>query len=108
MAHPQDFLCRFRERTEGEAGLATALMVARLWNAHVTAVLVRVEARALAALAGDNLSSRTIKEVIAVTEGEVAARAQALRAMFDRLVSQSGVSVSEIGAGRRHRQRKLR
>ncbi len=80
---------------EGEAGLATALLVARSWNAHLAAVHVRMDARALAALAGESLSSRTLREAAAVTEQETSARLDALRAMFDRLVAEQGVTVSQ-------------
>jgi len=40
----------------GEAALATSLIIARNWNAHVTALHVRVDSRDAAPLAGDELS----------------------------------------------------
>jgi nucleotide-binding universal stress UspA family protein len=40
----------------GEAALATSLMIARQWNAHVTALHVRVDSRDVAPLAGEGLS----------------------------------------------------
>ena len=46
----------------GEAALATALMVARIWNAHVHCLHVRVDARDVAPLAGEGLSGAMIEE----------------------------------------------
>ncbi len=79
----------------GEAALATALIVARLWNAHVTALHVRVDSRDVAPLAGEGLSGAMIEEMMSATEKESSDRAQAVRAMFDRFVEQHHVSVSE-------------
>ena len=75
----------------GEAALATALQVARLWDAHVTALHVRVDARDVAPLAGEGLSGAMIEEMMAATEKESEARSDAVRAMFERFVRQHGV-----------------
>ena len=85
----------------GEAALATALTVARLWNAHVMALHVRVDSRDVAPLAGEGLSGAMIEEMMSATEKESADRAHAVRAMFDRFVAQHQVSVVEPrhGAG---------
>ena len=48
----------------GEAALATALMVARVWNAHVHCLHVRVDARDVAPLAGEGLSGAMIEEMM--------------------------------------------
>ena len=52
----------------GEAALATALSVARIWNAHVHCLHVRVDARDVAPLAGEGLSGAMIEEMMAATE----------------------------------------
>lgn len=83
----------------GEAALTTALMVARLWNAHVTALHVRVDSRDVAPLAGEGLSGAMIEEMMSATEKESAERAQAVRAMFERFVAEQGVTVQEARAG---------
>ena len=44
----------------GEAALSTALMIARRFNAHVTALHVRVDSRDVAPLAGEGLSGAMI------------------------------------------------
>ena len=79
----------------GEAALATALLIARIWNAHVTALHVRVDARDVAPLAGEGLSGAMIEEMMSATERESTDRAHAVRTMFDRFVAQHGVPVSE-------------
>ncbi len=83
----------------GEAALATALMIARLWDAHVTALHVRVDSRDVAPLAGEGLSGAMIEEMMAATERESNERAHAVRAMFDRFVAQHDVSVAEPRGG---------
>jgi nucleotide-binding universal stress UspA family protein len=79
----------------GEAALSTALMIARLWNAHVTALHVRVDSRDVAPLAGEGLSGAMIEEMMAATERESNERAHAVRAMFDRFVAQHDISIAE-------------
>ena len=44
----------------GEAALATALRVARIWDAHLTALHVQVDSRDVAPLAGEGLSGAMI------------------------------------------------
>jgi nucleotide-binding universal stress UspA family protein len=79
----------------GESALATALMVARLWRAHVTAMHVRVDSRDVAPLAGEGLSGAMIEEMMSATEKESSERSHAVRDMFDRFVASHGVLVSE-------------
>jgi nucleotide-binding universal stress UspA family protein len=79
----------------GEAALSTALMVARMWNAHVTALHVRVDSRDVAPLAGEGLSGAMIEEMMSATEKESSDRAHAVRALFDRFVADHGVSLAD-------------
>ncbi len=79
----------------GEAALATALTVARMWDAHVLALHVRVDSRDVAPLAGEGLSGAMIEEMMTATEKESLSRSQAVRAMFDRFVASQGVRVGE-------------
>ncbi len=85
----------------GEAALTTALMVARLWNAHLTALHVRVDSRDVAPLAGEGLSGAMIEEMMTATDKESTDRGSAVRAMFDRFVQEQGVVVARphLGAG---------
>ena len=92
----------------GEAALATALTVARLWNAHLTTLHVRMDSRDVAPLAGEGLSGAMIEEMMAATEKESAARAQAVRAMFRRIVAEQGIAVQEPALRRRRRHRQFR
>jgi nucleotide-binding universal stress UspA family protein len=83
----------------GEAALATALLIARIWNAHVTALHVRVDSRDVAPLAGEGLSGAMIEEMMSATEKESVERAQAVRTMFEQFVTQHGVTVQEARCG---------
>jgi len=74
----------------GEAALATALMVARIWNAHVHCLHVRVDARDVAPLAGEGLSGAMIEEMMAATERESGERANRVRQLFDRFTGTAG------------------
>jgi nucleotide-binding universal stress UspA family protein len=79
----------------GEAALLTALSIARLWDAHVLALHVRVDSRDVAPLAGEGLSGAMIEEMMSATERESAQRAQAVELMFDRFVEANAVALSE-------------
>ena len=79
----------------GEAALTTALTVARMWDAHLTALHVRVDSRDVAPLAGEGLSGAMIEEMMSATEKESSTRSNAVRAMFDRFVAAHGVTVAE-------------
>jgi nucleotide-binding universal stress UspA family protein len=83
----------------GEAALSTCLMIARLWNAHVTALHVRVDSRDVAPLAGEGLSGAMIEEMMSATEKESNERAHAVRSMFDSFVARHDVAVSEARPG---------
>ena len=83
----------------GEAALATALTVARMWDAHVTALHVRVDSRDVAPLAGEGLSGAMIEEMMSATEKESSDRSSAVHAMFDRFVARHGVTVAEPHPG---------
>ncbi len=83
----------------GEAALVTALMVARIWNAHVTVLHVRMDSRDVAPLAGEGLTGTMIQDMMAATDRESTARAHAVRDMFDRFVAENGVTVREARGG---------
>ena len=74
----------------GEAALATALMVARIWGAHVHCLHVRVDARDVAPLAGEGLSGAMIEEMMAAIERESGDRAGRVRALFERFAATAG------------------
>jgi nucleotide-binding universal stress UspA family protein len=83
----------------GEAALESALIVARIWNAHLTALHVRVDSRDVAPLAGEGLSGAMIEEMMSATEKESAERANAVHAMFDRFVAEHDVVLGEPRPG---------
>src|SRR5579875_1891386 len=83
----------------GEAALHTALGIARVWNAHLLALHVRVDSRDVAPLAGEGLSGAMIEEMMTATERESSERARAVHAMFDQFVHEEGVELGEPHAG---------
>jgi nucleotide-binding universal stress UspA family protein len=83
----------------GEAALSTALMIARIWNAHVIALHVRVDGRDVAPLAGEGLSGAMIEEMMSATEKESSERANAVRDMFEQFVTDHEVVVAEARPG---------
>jgi len=84
---------------DGETALSTALIIARRWNAHVTALHVRVDSRDVAPLAGEGLSGAMIEEMMSATERESGERANAVRTMFERFVASHDVVVREAHPG---------
>ena len=86
----------------GEAALATALTIARRWDAHVLALHVRVDSRDVAPLAGEGLSGAMIEEMMSATEKESSDRAHAVRSMFERFVARHDVVVQEAHPGADH------
>jgi nucleotide-binding universal stress UspA family protein len=79
----------------GEAALGTALMVARIWGSHVSALHVRVDSRDVAPLAGEGLSGAMIEEMMSSSERESAARAGSIHAMFNRFVAEHGIESAD-------------
>lgn len=84
---------------DGEAALATALLVARAWGAHVLALHVRVDSRDVAPLAGEGLSGAMIEDMMQATETESTARAHAVRDLFERFVAAHQVRLGEPARG---------
>lgn len=74
----------------GEAALATALVAARIWGAHVHCLHVRVDARDVAPLAGEGLSGAMIEEMMAATERESGERADKVRTLFEKFTADLG------------------
>ena len=85
--------------TAGEAALATALLVARRWHAHIAVLHVRADSREVASLAGEGLSGAMIEEMMSAVEKESAARARAVDAMFNQFLAQHGVAVQQARFG---------
>ena len=81
----------------GSAALATALLVARQFNAHVTAIHVRADSREVAPLAGEGLSGAMVEEMMSAAERETAERSRNVLADFERFVLDHAVP---IGSGR--------
>lgn len=89
----------------GEAALATAFMAARIWQAHVHGLHVRIDPRDVAPLAGEGLSGAMIEEMMSATERESSERAKSVQAMFARYIAEHEIPavsdpVAAFSAGR--------
>lgn len=79
----------------GRAALATALLIARQFNAHVVALHVRPDSREMAPLAGEGLSGAIVEEMIVSAERETEARARSVTERFAAFAREHSVNVGE-------------
>ena len=77
----------------GEAALATGLILARRFDAHLAALHVRSDTREVAPLAGEGLSGAMVEEMMSAAERDATRRSLSVREGFDRLVGQAGVAL---------------
>lgn len=82
----------------GDAALATALLVARQFDAHVTALHVRADSREVAPLAGEGLSGAMVEEMMSAAERETGERSRQVRASFERFVLDHAVPLGVAGS----------
>jgi nucleotide-binding universal stress UspA family protein len=82
------FLLPLSESQAGLAALHLGLDLALLWQAHLAAVIMQVDARSVAPLAGEGLSGAMIEDMMAATERESTARAGSLTRAFAEAVAQ--------------------
>jgi nucleotide-binding universal stress UspA family protein len=75
----------------GQAALALGLTLARHFEAQLSAVVVRVDARSVAPLAGEGLSGAMIEDMMAATERESTDRAATLQRLFTAAAQQAGL-----------------
>jgi nucleotide-binding universal stress UspA family protein len=83
------------ETAAGKAALDAALDAAQIWQAHLTVLHVRVDARDVAPLAGEGLSGAMIEDMMVATEKESAVRAHDVRVLFEQAVRAHGVMIGE-------------
>ena len=84
----------------GRAALATALLVARQFGAHVTALHVSADCREVAPLAGEGLSGAMVEEMMSAAEREAGQRSREVRRAFEEFVLAHDVPVAEARLGR--------
>lgn len=97
------FLLPLSDTACGEAALQLGLTLARQFDAHLAAVVIRLDARSVAPLAGEGLSGAMIEDMMAATERESTDRAAALQRLFAESVLQFGPAASaalELVTGR--------
>ena len=79
----------------GNAALATALLAARQFNAHVSALHVSADCREVAPLAGEGLSGAMVEEMMSAAEREASQRSRDVRRAFEQFVIAHDVPVGE-------------
>jgi nucleotide-binding universal stress UspA family protein len=82
-----------------EAALMTALLTARVWDAHVAVLHVVVDVAAMVGLAGEGLAGTISEEIIAETREESAAGPGSVRTLFERAIDEQGVLLAEPKPG---------
>jgi nucleotide-binding universal stress UspA family protein len=86
------------ESPAGAAALRLGLTLAQRFQAHLSAVIVRIDAHSVAPLAGEGLSGAMIEDMMAATERESADRARALATLFGNAVQDAGITVDDAPA----------
>lgn len=94
------FLVPLSSSASGEVALHTGLMLAKMWNAHLLVLHIRVDSRDVAPLAGEGLSGAMIEEMMTATERESGSRAMGLRDLFMAATEEHHVMVGEAAMGR--------
>lgn len=80
----------------GPAALALGLQLARDLGAHLSAVIVRMDSRDVAPLAGEGMSGAMIESMIHEAEADQRERAQAAHAVFDALCARYAVQRCDL------------
>jgi nucleotide-binding universal stress UspA family protein len=88
-------------RDSDRAVLAMGFTVARIFDAHVEALHVRIDPRDAVPMLGDGLSAGLIEEILKVAEKEAAADAETARQHFEaaRAAAQAALTQSAPGPG---------
>lgn len=81
-----------------EAALATALVVARKFSAHIDAMHIRADPRTMIPYIGEGMSGALIEEMIASAEQQADERAKRVRQTFDGWCAKSGIAMGESAA----------
>ncbi len=81
------------------AALATGLMLAARWQAHLFALHVRTDTRDVAPLAGEGLSGAMIEEMMTATEKQGNTEARALDALFQTAAAKANIAIGAAGLG---------
>jgi nucleotide-binding universal stress UspA family protein len=75
----------------GQAALSLAIRLATAWQAHLAAIILRVDAASVAPLAGEGLSGAMIEDMMAATERETASRTHTLETRFAAAIEAAGI-----------------
>jgi nucleotide-binding universal stress UspA family protein len=77
----------------GQAALSLAVTLANTWQAHLAAIILRIDAASVAPLAGEGLSGAMIEDMMAATERETASRTHLLETRFASAVAGAGIRI---------------
>jgi nucleotide-binding universal stress UspA family protein len=81
-----------------EAALATALVVAQKFSAHLDIMHIRADPRTMIPYIGEGMSGALIEEMIASAEQQAEERAQKVRQTFDDWCAKNGLSIGDSAA----------
>jgi nucleotide-binding universal stress UspA family protein len=94
------FLVPLSSSGSGEVALHTGLMLAKMWNAHLQVLHIKVDSRDVAPLAGEGLSGAMIEEMMSATERESGSRAMGLHDLFMAATEEHQIMVGDAVMGR--------
>jgi nucleotide-binding universal stress UspA family protein len=94
----RSLLLPFTADAAGESALASALLLAKQFGAHLACVTVRVDSRDVAPLAAEGLSGAMIEDMMLATERQSADAAHAAAALFGRLAAQQAMVIVDAGS----------
>jgi len=89
----QKILIPLNGTPNADSALATGLIFAKQFDAHLQAIHVQADSREVAPLAGEGLSGAMVEEMMSAAERESARRAQNVRTRFESFVTETGVTV---------------
>jgi nucleotide-binding universal stress UspA family protein len=93
------FLLPLSSPASGEVALHTALLLTRMWNAHLQVLHIRTDTRDIAPLASEGMSGAMIGEMITAAEKESGVRARSLRELFVAACEEHDVQMSDASFG---------
>jgi nucleotide-binding universal stress UspA family protein len=94
------FLLPVTSSASGEAALHTGLILAKMWNAHLSVLHIQIDSRDIAPLAGEGLSGAMIEEMMTATEKESGSRVRDIHTLFEMATEEHAVLVGDALRGR--------
>jgi nucleotide-binding universal stress UspA family protein len=93
---PRKLLLPLSDTPCGAAALATGVLLAHQWRAHLAGLIVQIDSRDVAPLAGEGLSGAMIEDMMRAAERDGADRTRRLLQAFDAAAGGAGLADRSI------------